>query len=344
MVIASENPRSSALLAVERLSVTFPLHGGLGWRKQQGGIQAVSDVSFRLARGETLGLVGESGCGKTTTGRAILRIVQPTSGHVYFEGADLAGLDERALRACRRKMQLVFQDPFSSLNPRMAVGEILREPLTVQGIGTRAERARTTDELLDVVGLGAAAARRYPHEFSGGQRQRIAIARALTLRPALLILDEPVSALDVSIQAQVLNLLADLQREYQLTYLFIAHDLAVVRYMSTRIAVMYLGKLVEIAPALILHTVPAHPYTAGLLSAIPVPDPEQRIDDRPPLLAGDLPSPARPPSGCRFHPRCPRAQPRCQTEEPAMRSFGDGHWAACHFPLAPHAMTDQIPS
>jgi oligopeptide/dipeptide ABC transporter ATP-binding protein len=342
MVAAKENSRTSALLSVERLSVTFPLQSGLGWRKQKGGIQAVSDVSFSLARGETLGLVGESGCGKTTTGRAILRIVQPTSGHVYFEGEDLVGMDERALRPRRRKMQLVFQDPFSSLDPRMTVGDILREPLNVQGIGTRSERAHTVGQLLDVVGLGAAAARRYPHEFSGGQRQRIAIARALALRPALLILDEPVSALDVSIQAQVLNLLADLQREYQLTYLFIAHDLAVVRYMSSRIAVMYLGKLVEIAPATTLHTVPAHPYTAGLLSAIPVPDPAKQIGDQPPILAGDLPSPARPPSGCRFHPRCPRAQARCSTEEPALRSFGEGHWAACHFPLAPHDMTTPI--
>ena len=343
MVAAKEHSRASALLSVERLSVTFPLQSGLGWRKQQGGIQAVSDVSFSMARGETLGLVGESGCGKTTTGRAILRIVQPTSGHVYFEGEDLVGMDERALRPRRRKMQLVFQDPFSSLNPRMTVGDILREPLNVQGIGTWADRARTTGELLNVVGLGAAAARRYPHEFSGGQRQRIAIARALALRPALLILDEPVSALDVSIQAQVLNLLADLQREYQLTYLFIAHDLAVVRYMSSRIAVMYLGKLVEIAPATTLHTVPAHPYTAGLLSAIPVPDPARQVGDHPPILAGDLPSPARPPSGCRFHPRCPRAQALCGTVEPALRSFGEGHWAACHFPLAPHGMTVPIP-
>ncbi|MGH2344209.1 MAG: ABC transporter ATP-binding protein, partial [Chloroflexota bacterium] len=319
MIADKGSSRSSALLSVERLSVTFPLQSGLAWRKQQGGIQAVSDVSFSLARGETLGLVGESGCGKTTTGRAILRIVQPTSGHVYFEGEDLVGMDEHALRPRRRKMQLIFQDPFSSLNPRMTVGEILREPLTVQGIGTRVDRARAAGELLDVVGLGAAAARRYPHEFSGGQRQRIAIARALALRPALLILDEPVSALDVSIQAQVLNLLADLQREYHLTYLFIAHDLAVVRYMSSRIAVMYLGKLAEIAPAPVLHRVPAHPYTAGLLSAIPIPDPAKRIGDQPPILAGDLPSPARPPSGCRFHPRCPRAQPRCRTEEPTLR-------------------------
>ncbi|MGH2390441.1 MAG: ABC transporter ATP-binding protein [Chloroflexota bacterium] len=344
MIADKGSSRSSALLSVERLSVTFPLQSGLAWRKQQGGIQAVSDVSFSLARGETLGLVGESGCGKTTTGRAILRIVQPTSGHVYFEGEDLVGMDEHALRPRRRKMQLIFQDPFSSLNPRMTVGEILREPLTVQGIGTRVDRARAAGELLDVVGLGAAAARRYPHEFSGGQRQRIAIARALALRPALLILDEPVSALDVSIQAQVLNLLADLQREYHLTYLFIAHDLAVVRYMSSRIAVMYLGKLAEIAPAPVLHRVPAHPYTAGLLSAIPIPDPAKRIGDQPPILAGDLPSPARPPSGCRFHPRCPRAQPRCRTEEPTLRSFGEGHWAACHYPLPPHETIAPMPT
>jgi oligopeptide/dipeptide ABC transporter ATP-binding protein len=324
-----------ALLAVEQLSVSFPIRGGLA-RRQVGTIQAVSNVSFHIASGETLGLVGESGCGKTTTGRAILQIVRPTAGHVYFKGDDLAAMDERSLRPRRREMQLIFQDPFASLNPRMAVGDIVAEPLTIQRIGTPADRARSAAELLRVVGLGSAALRRFPHEFSGGQRQRIAIARALALRPSFLVLDEPVSALDVSIQAQVLNLLAELQREYSLTYLFIAHDLAVVRYMSARVAVMYLGKLVEIAPARTLYRVPAHPYTAGLLAAVPVPDPAAQRRERRVELGGDLPSPARPPSGCRFHPRCPRAQPRCQQEEPPLRVFGDGHLAACHFPLPPH--------
>jgi oligopeptide/dipeptide ABC transporter ATP-binding protein len=323
------------LLAVEHLSVTFPIREGL-FGRGRGSIQAVSDVSFHVAAGETLGLVGESGCGKTTTGRAILQIVRPTAGHVYFKGENLVAMGERALRPRRRQMQLVFQDPFASLNPRMTVGDILTEPLAIQHIGTPAERQRTAADLLHVVGLGQGAMRRYPHEFSGGQRQRIAIARALALRPALLILDEPVSALDVSIQAQVLNLLADLQREYDLTYLFIAHDLAVVRYMSARVAVMYLGKVVEIAPARVLYRVPAHPYTAGLLAAVPVPNPAAKRQDRPVMLTGDLPSPARPPSGCRFHPRCPRAQQRCQREEPVLRPFNESHLAACHFPLPPH--------
>jgi oligopeptide/dipeptide ABC transporter ATP-binding protein len=328
-------PQRSALLSVKHLSVTFPIGAGMLGRPR-GTIHAVSDVSFQVATGETLGLVGESGCGKTTTGRAILQIVRPTGGHVYFKGEDLVAMDERSLRPRRRQMQLVFQDPFASLNPRMTVGEILTEPQAIQGLGTATERDRTAAELLRVVGLGASAMRRYPHEFSGGQRQRIAIARALTLRPTLLVLDEPVSALDVSIQAQVLNLLTDLQREYKLTYIFIAHDLAVVRYMSARVAVMYLGKLVEIAPARTLYHVPAHPYTAGLLAAVPIPDPAVQRVGRPEVLGGDLPSAARPPTGCRFHPRCPRVQQRCREEEPVLRAFGEAHVAACHFPLPPH--------
>jgi oligopeptide/dipeptide ABC transporter ATP-binding protein len=334
MITLPSSGPAPTLLSVEQLSVTFPVGGGIGGRR--GSIQAVSNVSFEVAAGETLGLVGESGCGKTTTGRAILQIVRPTGGRVYFEGEDLVAMDERALRPRRRQMQLVFQDPFASLNPRMTVGDIVIEPLAIQRVGSPSERERAGAELMRVVGLGQGAMRRYPHEFSGGQRQRIAIARALALRPRLLVLDEPVSALDVSIQAQVLNLLAELQREYNLTYLFISHDLAVVRYMSARVAVMYLGKLVEIAPARTLYGVPAHPYTAGLLAAVPIPNPAAQRQDRPPLLAGDLPSPARPPSGCRFHPRCPRAQQRCREEEPALRSFGEGHLAACHFPLPPH--------
>ena len=323
------------LVSVQHLSVTFSVRGGGLLRRQAGTIQAVSDVSFDIASGETLGLVGESGCGKTTTGRAILQIVRPASGHVYFEGEDLAAMDERELRPRRRKMQLVFQDPYASVNPRMTVGDIVAEPLTVQGIGTHATREQTVAELLSVVGLASNALRRYPHEFSGGQRQRIAVARALALRPELLVLDEPISALDVSIQAQIITLLEALQHEYQLTYLFIAHDLAVVRYVSDRVAVMYLGKIVEIAPAHQLYQAPAHPYTAGLLAAVPVPDPTRSKRGRRTILGGDLPSPARPPAGCRFHPRCPLAQERCAVEEPALRVFGDGHLAACHFPLTP---------
>lgn len=326
---------AAPLLSVDHLSVVFPVGGSLFGRTKSA-IQAVSDVSFDVGRGETLGLVGESGCGKTTTGRAVLQIVKPTAGQVYFKGQNLVGMDETMLRPHRREMQLIFQDPFASLNPRMTVGDIVMEPLTIQKIGKPAERRGAATDLLQVVGLGTGATRRYPHEFSGGQRQRIAIARALALRPALLILDEPVSALDVSIQAQVLNLLAALQRDYGLAYLFIAHDLAVVRYMSARVAVMYLGKIVEIAPARALYGAPAHPYTAGLLAAVPIPDPSAERPLRAIQLRGELPSPSRPPAGCRFHPRCPRVQDRCRVEEPAPRSFGPGHVAACHYPLPPH--------
>jgi len=337
--VPSADIASQPLVSVQHLSVTFSVRAGGLLRRQAGTIQAVTDVSFDVMAGETLGLVGESGCGKTTTGRAILQIVRPTSGQVFFQGENLAAMDERALRPRRRKMQLVFQDPFASLNPRMTVGELVAEPLAVQGIGRPATRLQTVADLLRVVGLGANALNRYPHEFSGGQRQRIAIARALTLRPELLILDEPISALDVSIQAQIIILLESLQKEYQLTYLFIAHDLAVVRYVSDRVAVMYLGKLVEIAPAQTLYQTPVHPYTAGLLNAVPVPDPARSKRGRRTILAGDLPSPAHPPTGCRFHTRCPQAQERCVREEPLLRSFGAGHRAACHFPLSPP--TDQ---
>jgi oligopeptide/dipeptide ABC transporter ATP-binding protein len=324
------------LLAVEQLSVTFSAGGSplkLGPKRPP--IQAVSAVSFSIAAGETLGLVGESGCGKTTTGRAILRILRPTAGRVFFEGSDLVAMDERQLRARRRKMQLVFQDPFASLNPRMTVSQLLMEPLAVQRIGSRQEREQATLESLQVVGMSSSALHRFAHEFSGGQRQRIAIARALVLRPSFLVLDEPVSALDVSIQAQVLNLLTQIQQQYRLTFLFIAHDLAVVKAMSDRVAVMYLGKIVEIAPSSALYQRPAHPYTAGLLAAVPIPDPARRRTERRAVLGGDLPSPAKPPAGCRFHTRCPRVQERCKVEEPPMRAFGPGHLAACHYPLQP---------
>ncbi len=335
MAVEAVRPAATPLLSVKHLTVTFRVAGGFAWRRHTRGVQAVSDLSFDVAAGETLGLVGESGCGKTSTGRAVLQIVRPTNGQVFFDGEDLTAMDESALRPRRRKMQLVFQDPFASLNPRMTVGDILAEPLAVQHVGTRGERSRAVADLLHMVGLGAHATRRYPHEFSGGQRQRIAIARALALRPEFLVLDEPVSALDVSIQAQVLNLLVDLQRELHLTYLFIAHNLAVVRYMSSRVAVMYLGKMAEIGPARALYRTPAHPYTAGLLSAVPVPDPAQQQASKSPQLKGDLPSPMAPPSGCRFHTRCPRAQARCRDEEPLLRAIGEDHVAACHYPLTP---------
>jgi oligopeptide/dipeptide ABC transporter ATP-binding protein len=319
------------LLAVDHLSVTFPISSGL-LRRQSGGIQAVSDVSFEIAEGETLGLVGESGCGKTTTGRAVLQIVRPTAGRVFFGGADLAALDERALRPHRRKMQLVFQDPFASLNPRMSVGEIVAEPLAVQGIGTRQTRAQTAAELLGVGGLPTTALRRFPHEFSGGQRQRIGIARALAVNPRLILLDEPVSALDVSIQAQVINLLDELQDDLHLSYMFVAHDLSVVRHVSDRIAVMYLGKLMEVSPADELYTKPIHPYTSALLGAIPIPDPRQNRERERPIVGGEPPSPVRPPSGCRFHTRCPRATDICSRVEPQLTEYAGGHLAACHHP------------
>lgn len=319
------------LLELHELEVYFPLTSGLVLDRHVGDIRAVDGVSLSIARGETLGLVGESGCGKSTLGRAILRLNEPTGGRIVFDGQDLTHMKERELRPLRRRIQMIFQDPYASLNPRHSVGRIVGEPLRVHGLASRDETRTRVRELLEVVGLPADAANRYPHEFSGGQRQRIGLARALALNPELLICDEPVSALDVSIQAQIINLMEELQRELGLTYLFIAHDLAVVRHISTRIAVMYLGKIVEVAPADDLYDNPLHPYTITLLSAIPIPDPEiesRRMSIR---VQGDLPSPANPPAGCRFHTRCPFAQPtRCAEEEPVLR-FVDGHVVACHY-------------
>ena len=318
-----------ALLAVKHLSVHFPVGGG----PLRGGrefVRAVDDVSFVLAPGETLGVVGESGCGKTTVARALTRLVPPTAGEILFEGEDLARLSGARLRTFRRKLQMMFQDPYSSLDPRMTVEEIIGEPLDIHHLApTRSARRQRVHALLEDVGLDPSQAARYPHEFSGGQRQRIGIARALAVEPRLIVCDEPVSALDVSIQAQIINLLQDLQAEHGLAYLFIAHDLAVVEHISRRILVMYLGKIVETASANQVCRAPKHPYTQALISAVPVIDPAARRARI--LLPGDAPSPIHPPPGCPFHPRCPVAEARCQTEVPALRELAPGHWAACHF-------------
>ena len=321
---------SKPLIEVRNLVKYFPIRAGL-FSQHVGDVKAVDGVDFTIAQGETLGLVGESGSGKTTIGRLMLRLLEKTSGEVRFDGVDVTTADRTVIRKLRREMQIIFQDPFASLNPRMSVGEIIAEPLRIHGLAKGSAVEDRVQELLKLVGLRPYSANRYPHEFSGGQRQRVGIARALAVNPKFIVCDEPVSALDVSIQAQVINLLEDLQAQFGLTYLFIAHDLSVVRHISTRVAVMYVGKIVELADRDVLYENPLHPYTQALLSAIPIPDPSRDQRRERIVLTGDIPSPVNPPEGCRFHTRCPVAFERCRHEQPAFREYGRGQYTACHW-------------
>jgi oligopeptide transport system ATP-binding protein len=321
------------LLEVEELVKYFPINAGVLFDRHIGDVKAVDGVSFTVAEGETLGLVGESGCGKSTLCRTILHLIEPTSGTVRFDGQEISGMSRRELRPLRREMQMIFQDPYASLNPRKRVAQIVGDPLKLHGIASGDEVRRRVQELLETVGLNPEHYNRFPHEFSGGQRQRIGIARSLALQPKMIILDEPVSALDVSIQAQIINLLEDLQNEFALTFVFVAHDLGVVRYVSDRIAVMYLGKIVEIGPAEEVYSRPIHPYTVSLLSAVPIPDPRENAAREQIVLEGDVPSPANPPAACRFHTRCPRATEICSEVDPPLIDYGGGHYAACHHPV-----------
>jgi oligopeptide transport system ATP-binding protein len=327
-----QSDQRTPLLEIRHLKKYFPIRKGV-LQREVARVHAVDDVSFAVREGETLGLVGESGCGKSTLGRTIVRLLDPTEGEIVFRGQSIQSLGPRRLRPLRREMQMVFQDPYASLNPRKRVGTIISDPMRIHGLGNRSEQKKRVEELLETVGLSPEHYNRFPHEFSGGQRQRIGIARALALRPKLIIADEPVSALDVSIQSQMLNLLEDLQNEFQLTYIFIAHDLGVVRHVSDRIAVMYLGKLVELSPAEELYARPIMPYTEALLSAVPIPDPDLASARERIVLEGDVPSPINPPSGCRFHPRCRYATAVCSEVEPPLVDYGNGHLAACHHPL-----------
>ncbi|TDX59040.1 ABC transporter ATP-binding protein [Orenia marismortui] len=319
---------SDTILKVRNLKKHFPIKGGI-FGKVVNSVKAVDGLNFEVKRGETLGLVGESGCGKSTTGRLLLRLLEATEGEVIFEGKNIYDLNKKEMRSLRREMQMIFQDPYASLNPRMTIGEIIAEPMKIHKIATGKEAKRKVKDLLERVGLQPNYASRYPHEFSGGQRQRIGIARALAVDPKIIVCDEPVSALDVSVQAQVVNLMQDLQKELGLTYIFIAHDLSVVRHISDRVAVMYLGRMVELSSKDELYNNPKHPYTKALLSAIPIPDPEQKREKI--ILEGDVPSPINPPSGCPFHTRCPFATDKCKTEVPQFEEKDDGHFAACHY-------------
>jgi oligopeptide transport system ATP-binding protein len=326
---------NNILIKVRALTMYFPIYKGTIFRKKIGDLKAVDGVSFHISSGETLGMVGESGCGKTTTGRAILQLDRPTSGEVLFEERDITRLNKQELRPLRREMQMIFQDPFGSLDPRMTARDVIGEPLLIHNMTkSKAEYREQVDYLLETVGLNPSMAERYPHEFSGGQRQRMGIARALSVRPRFIVCDEPVSALDVSIQAQIINLLEELQEEFSLTYLFIGHDLAVVRHISDRIAVMYLGDIVEIASRRDLYHNPQHPYTKALLAAVPIPDPAVEAEREYVMIKGEVPSPLNPPSGCKFHPRCPRAKNICWEEPPLLgQAIGGEHWVACHFAL-----------
>jgi oligopeptide/dipeptide ABC transporter ATP-binding protein len=333
--------RGDELLVVEDLKKHFPVTRGIIFQKQIAAVKAVDGVSFTVRQGETLGVVGESGCGKSTMARCVMRLLDVTGGRIVFDGRDITRLSRAEMRPYRREMMMIFQDPYASLNPRKRVGFIVAEALEVHKMGTEAEIKKRVQELLEVVGLNPEHYNRFPHEFSGGQRQRIGVARALAVNPKLIVCDEPVSALDVSVQAQILNLLKDLQSSFGLTYVFIAHDLNVVRHISDRVMVMYLGHAVEIAPRHGLYTEPKHPYTGALLSAVPIPDPQIGRERRRIVLEGDVPSPINPPSACWFHPRCPRfREGHCDVETPPLNSFGDGHVAACHYPLERWPMTE----
>jgi len=335
---------SETLMEVRDLYKHFPIHAGF-FRRQVGAVKAVDGVSFDVLRGETLGLVGESGCGKSTTARVLLRLLDATSGSITFEGREISNIKGSELKALRREMQMIFQDPYSSLNPRKTVGTIIADPFVIHGTKqTKAERKAAVQELMDIVGLNPEHYNRYPHEFSGGQRQRIGVARALALKPKVIVADEPVSALDVSIQAQVLNLLRELQRDLGLTLIFIAHDLSVVRHMCDRVAVMYLGRIVELASSEQLYTHPRMPYTGALMSAVPVADPRLAASKKRQVLAGDVPSPTNPPPGCRFHTRCWKAQEICRNEDPPLTAKDGGNLAACHFPLTDAEVLERVPS